>query len=531
MEASHLESVAREIAAYSEQLNRVMAPYADDLVTEHHSYLPLSPDNFFEQLRDGVLLGYLLHHYWPESIHPQQQLTRHLDLGKRDTAYSKVTYQVNANLNAVVQAAKSVKGLVVVNLGSDDILQGKRELVLGLLWQIFNSRLASTLSLAARPELVRLVDISAGESLLTLAQLRPDALLHRWINYHLQKSPFPRRAVNLHKDLADCEIYLFLLGQIAPQQITMQDIQRIIALPVGENRAAAMLQLATERLGCRDFVPAPKDIASGHVRLNYAFCASLFNSCPGIEPLPSDDDLRAMRMNIVQLDNELKDLQDQLRISQEQALQEKLAFSAQLSNQLEEQEQATQQFELQLAEHGQRLQRARDELAQQYQESLDKALAAHQNQQLAQLASQKQLVVAIKERLVSLGSKELLFCKEASSEPPSPSMMTEEEQLLYLLREIGTLIEQVASHQDVLLDENTQLKAQVSELQGKVNHTTKIYEQMGDSIRQYAELVTKNKPQSNSSSPDKTHRSSLLKRLFGATSKTDDLTSSIAPSQ
>ena len=55
------------------------------------------------------------------------------------------------------------------------------------------------------------------------------------------------------------------------------------------NRAESMLQSA-DRLGCREFV-TPKDIVKGHVKLNMAFVANLFNTHPALKKVEIDEDL------------------------------------------------------------------------------------------------------------------------------------------------------------------------------------------------------------------------------------------------
>lgn len=62
----------------------------------------------------------------------------------------------------------------------------------------------------------------------------------------------------------------------------------------GDNlgRAGAMLEEA-DKLGCKAFV-TPKDVANGVYKLNLAFVANLFNSCPGLNPPRDDEDLGSL---------------------------------------------------------------------------------------------------------------------------------------------------------------------------------------------------------------------------------------------
>lgn len=47
--------------------------------------------------------------------------------------------------------------------------------------------------------------------------LSPEAILLRWVNHQLQSAGVTRRCTNFQQDVADSEIYSYLLKQIAPQ--------------------------------------------------------------------------------------------------------------------------------------------------------------------------------------------------------------------------------------------------------------------------------------------------------------------------
>ena len=63
-----------------------------------------------------------------------------------------------------------------------------------------------------------------GEKLEDLMKLSPEAILIRWVNYHLERSGINRRCNNFQSDITDSEIYSHLLRQIAPQDagVTME---------------------------------------------------------------------------------------------------------------------------------------------------------------------------------------------------------------------------------------------------------------------------------------------------------------------
>lgn len=49
-----------------------------------------------------------------------------------------------------------------------------------------------------------------------LLALSPEAILLRWVNHQLQCAGITRRCTNFQQDVADSEIYSYLLKQIAP---------------------------------------------------------------------------------------------------------------------------------------------------------------------------------------------------------------------------------------------------------------------------------------------------------------------------
>jgi plastin-3 len=49
-------------------------------------------------------------------------------------------------------------------------------------------------------------------------RLSPEAILLRWVNYHLAAAGVDRRCTNFQSDIMDSEIYSYLLKQIAPNE-------------------------------------------------------------------------------------------------------------------------------------------------------------------------------------------------------------------------------------------------------------------------------------------------------------------------
>ncbi|PKU33681.1 plastin-3 isoform x2 [Limosa lapponica baueri] len=117
------------------------------------------------------------------------------------------------NLNLALNSASAI-GCHVVNIGAEDLREGKPHLVLGLLWQIIKIGLFAD------------IELSRNEG---------------------QKEGEPQIDINM-------------------SGFNEKDDLR---------RAEYMLQQA-DRLGCRQFV-TPADVVSGNPKLNLAFVANLFN--------------------------------------------------------------------------------------------------------------------------------------------------------------------------------------------------------------------------------------------------------------
>lgn len=185
-------------------------------------------------------------------------------------------FTMTENNNVVINSAKAI-GCSVVNIGSQDLIEGREHLILGLTWQIIKIGLFAKVDLKYHPELFRLLE--EGETLDDLLKLPVDQILLRWMNYHLKKANWGRRVTNFSGDIKDSENYIVLLNQLAPElcsraALTEQDLLQ---------RAELMLVNA-DKLNCRKYV-SPKAVVQGNPKLNVAFVANLFNTHPGLEPL------------------------------------------------------------------------------------------------------------------------------------------------------------------------------------------------------------------------------------------------------
>lgn len=231
----------------------------------------------FVACRDGLVLSKLINESVPDTIDE-----RVLNFGKAGAELN--TFQMTENNNVVINSAKAI-GCSVVNIGSQDLIEGREHLVLGLIWQVIKIGLLAKINLQFHPELFRL--LQADETLEDLLKLPADLLLLRWFNYHLKQAQCGLAVANFAGDIRDSAAYTVLLSQLCPEQCDRAALQE----PDLEARAEAVLAGA-HRIGCRKYVSA-RAIVEGNPKLNLAFVANLFNHHPGLAPL-SDAEMAAL---------------------------------------------------------------------------------------------------------------------------------------------------------------------------------------------------------------------------------------------
>merc|ERR1719342_1249029 len=199
-------------------------------------------------------------------------------------------FKQHENLTLARNSASAV-GCVIIGIDSHTLnsSQGKKWLVLGLVWQLIKMYLFKQITISQVPGLVNL--LMEGEELSELMKLSPEQLLLRWVNYQLDKAGSARRATNFSSDIKDSEIYTDLLAQVAPKGSNVNKF----AMKKDDllERAEMMLEQA-DKLHCRQFV-TPKDVVKGNDKLNLAFVANLFNMHPGLEPPAQEVDIEGIQ--------------------------------------------------------------------------------------------------------------------------------------------------------------------------------------------------------------------------------------------
>ncbi|XP_028929327.1 plastin-1 [Ornithorhynchus anatinus] len=263
-----------EKVAFVHWINKALE---EDPDCKHIIPMDANDASLFRSLADGILLCKMINLSEPDTI------------DERAINKKKLTpFTISENLNLALNSASAI-GCTVVNIGAQDLKEGKPHLVLGLLWQIIKVGLFADIELSRNEALIAL--LNEGEELEQLMKLSPEELLLRWVNYHLANAGW-QKISNFSQDIKDSRAYFHLLNQIAPKGD--RGDERAIPIDMtgfGERndlkRAEYMLQEA-DKLGCKQFV-TPADVVSGNPKLNLAFVANLFNTYPSLHKPDNTD--------------------------------------------------------------------------------------------------------------------------------------------------------------------------------------------------------------------------------------------------
>ncbi|XP_054796267.1 fimbrin-1-like [Prosopis cineraria] len=228
-------------------------------------YLPLDPatNDLVDLAKDGVLLCKLINVAVPGTIDERAiNAKKILNLWER-----------NENHTLCLNSAKAI-GCTVVNIGTQDLVEGRPHLVLGLISQIIKIQLLADLNLKKTPQLVELVEDS--QEVEELLSLPPEKVLLKWMNFHLQRGGYDKTVKNFSSDVKDGRAYAYLLNVLAPEHCNPSTLDTKDLI----ERAEMVLDHA-ERMGCKRYL-TPKDIVEGYSNLNLAFVAQIFHQRSGL---------------------------------------------------------------------------------------------------------------------------------------------------------------------------------------------------------------------------------------------------------
>ncbi|KAK4793181.1 hypothetical protein SAY86_023616 [Trapa natans] len=229
------------------------------------AFLPIDPstDALFDLVKDGVLLCKLINVAVPGTIDERAINTKRV----------LNPWERNENHTLCLNSAKAI-GCTVVNIGTQDLVEARPHLVLGLISQIIKIQLLADLDLKKTPQLVELVDDS--QDVEELMGLPPEKVLLKWMNFHLKKSGYEKQVTNFSSDLKDGEAYVYLLNALAPEHAAPGTLD----VKDPKQRANMVLDQA-EKLDCKRYL-TPTDIVEGSPNLNLAFVAQIFQHRNGL---------------------------------------------------------------------------------------------------------------------------------------------------------------------------------------------------------------------------------------------------------
>ena len=178
------EKIEREFGGYNTVLDEEQVAFADwinnsladDKDVSHKLKLKLDGTDLYKKMDDGVLLCKIINLACPDTIDE-----RVINTGKKISIF-----QEHENLTLAINSAKAI-GCIVIGIDSHTLnsSQGKKWLVLGLLWQLIKMYLFQQITISQVPGLVNL--LMDGEDINDLMKLSPEQLLLKWVNYQLDQ--------------------------------------------------------------------------------------------------------------------------------------------------------------------------------------------------------------------------------------------------------------------------------------------------------------------------------------------------------
>jgi len=376
-------------------------------------------DAFFQRFSNGVLLCLLLNHADPAI------------LDVKAVQQSDQTFKMIENHKLALKSAKNL-GLVVVNLDSQQLIEGKPMPILSLLAQIMRYDFTNCIRVNNTIQMILLK--KDEESVRQFIKLDPKELLFRWINFILEKDEDHAglsvdQVTNINTDFRNSTVYIRLLRYIAPNVITEEDVQEVIQddetpIPV----KAAVLTDKFDKLNLtRRVILTPQDITSGKSHMNLALLGSIFNDY-GVATLMDHfimDPQTMLDLKCEILDIAVEDLERQMPTIRSAEFSSFVAAAKSLSKATKSEEshqtgilstlQNTQKMasglqsklEVQRQEYEETLQKSLDKKQQEHNTALEQQRQEHERAMEAMRAEHEEALQALRRSLEEKHAEEL----------------------------------------------------------------------------------------------------------------------------
>ena len=254
-----------ERSSFSRAINHTLKD--DELLKDR---LPMNPDSddLFHVMSDGLVLIKLGNYLSPDLVD-----MRTVNLGNNLSIF-----KVRENLNLALTAAKG--HIKLIGIDAQTFLDKSPHLVLGVLWQIVHKLQTKSVSLKDTPEIMRLAQ--GDEELADLVKLSADAILVRWVNFHLKAAEQPEIKA-LGKELADGKVLTYVLNQLDAEKASLEGLADAEDLTRQEK-----VVLNSQAIGVPDIASA-QDLTKGNPKVNALFVSEIFNTKHGLDELNKEE--------------------------------------------------------------------------------------------------------------------------------------------------------------------------------------------------------------------------------------------------
>jgi len=168
----------------------------------------------------------------------------------------------------------------LIGIDAQTFLDKSPHLVLGVLWQIVHKLQTKSVSLKDTPEIMRLAQ--GDEELADLVKLSADAILVRWVNFHLKAAEQPEIKA-LGKELADGKVLTYVLNQLDAEKASLEGLADAEDLTRQEK-----VVLNSQAIGVPDIASA-QDLTKGNPKVNALFVSEIFNTKHGLDELNKEE--------------------------------------------------------------------------------------------------------------------------------------------------------------------------------------------------------------------------------------------------